>query len=448
MDSVNRIFAYLKQCPARAIVYQGKKGLSLNGYVDSDFAGCEDSRKSTTGWVFTMAGGPVSWKSQRQKTVATSTLDAEYVAAAEAAKEAVWIRNFVNDLKIPGIHVGEVPLHIDCNSALKLTRNPEFHAKSKHIDVKHHFVREKVESGEINTKRVGTKDNIADVLTKALARPLHDDLVERLGMTGRGPITLGKIVNLAKRVRNTDEENPQTSGDEDNESLGLIDGDTEDRHLKLVRFRDGQQRKRVRDEREEEIQNQLRETVARLRRTAQEAPAETDSGSRVSNEEIEDDSEASEHGQESKLVLQEFDPTTGKWEEALPRPGHSNWRDRERRESETPTHASPINELTGVIQIDDSDDKEVLVENSDIAHRVSQETDDFGDLEEDPEVLRSMVELAEGEEAKRLGSNGAQDTDEFGDVEDDSDFVRSMIDLTQKEEKKLQASGNDVRSTR
>ena len=86
--------------------------------------------------MFTLAGGPVSWSSQRQKTVATSTMDAEYIASAEAAKEAVWIRNLVNDLRIPGIHIDTVPLYIDSNSALKLTRNPELHNKSKHIDVK------------------------------------------------------------------------------------------------------------------------------------------------------------------------------------------------------------------------------------------------------------------------------------------------------------------------
>jgi hypothetical protein len=117
MDAVDRIFAYLKGDPGKGIVYSDKHGLQLMGFVDSDFAGCEDSRKSTTGWVFTLAGGPVSWSSQRQKTVATSTMDAEYIACAEAAKEAMWIRNFINDLRIPGIYIETVPLYIDNNSA-------------------------------------------------------------------------------------------------------------------------------------------------------------------------------------------------------------------------------------------------------------------------------------------------------------------------------------------
>ncbi|OQE10054.1 hypothetical protein PENFLA_c097G07305 [Penicillium flavigenum] len=115
-------------------------------------------------------------------------MDAEYVACAEAAKEAMWIRNFINDLRIPGVQIDTVPLYIDNNSALKLTRNPEFHSRSKHIYVKHHFVREKVEEGLIDTQRVNTKDNLADVFTKALPRSTHEDLVERLNLHSGGGI--------------------------------------------------------------------------------------------------------------------------------------------------------------------------------------------------------------------------------------------------------------------
>jgi hypothetical protein len=98
----------------------------------------------------------------------------------------VWIRNFINDPRIPGVHIDTVPLYIDNNSALKLTRNPEFHSRSKHIDVKHHFIREKVEEGVINTHRVDTTDNLADVFTKALPKPMHEDLVQRLNLLSGG----------------------------------------------------------------------------------------------------------------------------------------------------------------------------------------------------------------------------------------------------------------------
>lgn len=78
-------------------------------------------------------------------------MDAEYIACAEAAKEAIWIRNFINDIRIPGEYIDTVPLYIDNDAALKLTRNPEFHSRAKHIDVKHNFIRAKVEKGLIDT---------------------------------------------------------------------------------------------------------------------------------------------------------------------------------------------------------------------------------------------------------------------------------------------------------
>ena len=112
-----------------------------------------------------------------------STCEAEYIAAAEAAKEAVWLKNMINDLGLPGIHVDKVPLFIDNNSALKTTRNPEFHARMKHIAVRHHFIRERVEAGDIDTIRVATKDNLADIFTKGLLRPTFEDLRDRMGMT-------------------------------------------------------------------------------------------------------------------------------------------------------------------------------------------------------------------------------------------------------------------------
>jgi hypothetical protein len=118
--------------------------------------------------------------------VATLTIDIEYITGTEAVKEAVWIRNFINDLRIPGVHINIVPLYIDNNSALKLTRNPEFYSRSKHIDIKHHFIHKKVEEGVINTKRIGITDNLANVFTKALVKPIYKDLVYQLNLLSGG----------------------------------------------------------------------------------------------------------------------------------------------------------------------------------------------------------------------------------------------------------------------
>jgi hypothetical protein len=115
-------------------------------------------------------------------------MDIEYIAGAEAAKEAVWIRNFINNLRIPGVHIDTVPLYINNNSALKLTRNPEFHSRSKYINIKHHFIREKVNEGVINTQRVDTKDNLADVFTKALPKHTHENLVNHLNLLSGGDV--------------------------------------------------------------------------------------------------------------------------------------------------------------------------------------------------------------------------------------------------------------------
>jgi hypothetical protein len=169
-DALHTLFEYLQGAADFGIKYRRGK-TDIVGFSDSDFGGCVDTRRSTTGWIFMFGGAPVSWCSQRQKTVSLSTAEAEYIAASECAKEAIWIRGFVNDLPIPEIHVERLPIYMDNDTARKLTRNPEMHNRTKYIEIRHHFVRERVtETMELETLRVDTKDNLADILTKPLAR--------------------------------------------------------------------------------------------------------------------------------------------------------------------------------------------------------------------------------------------------------------------------------------
>ncbi|SCN96432.1 uncharacterized protein FFFS_02244 [Fusarium fujikuroi] len=181
-EALNEIFAYLKRTAKTGFRYRkGDGSLNLVGFADSDFGGCLDSRRSTTGWIFLLGNAPISWSSQRQKTVALSTTDAEYVAASEAAKEAIWIRGFVNNLQLlPNLEA--VTLYVDNEGARKLSRNPEFHNRTKYIDIRHHFIRERVESGELDTQRVDTLYNIADLLTKPLGRVRLQQLTAMMGM--------------------------------------------------------------------------------------------------------------------------------------------------------------------------------------------------------------------------------------------------------------------------
>jgi ribonuclease HI len=135
------------------------------GYVDSDYAGDLDKRRSTTGYVFTMAGGSVSWRSTLQSTVALSTTEAEYMAVTEAIKEAIWLHGLVADL---GIEQERVTVYCDSQSAIHLAKNQVHHSRTKHIDVRFHFIREILKEGDILLQKIGTADNPADMMTKVI----------------------------------------------------------------------------------------------------------------------------------------------------------------------------------------------------------------------------------------------------------------------------------------
>ncbi|CAK1579062.1 unnamed protein product [Parnassius mnemosyne] len=164
VNAVKRIVRYLINTKDLCIKYGESDGLI--GYSDSDYASDVDTRKSTTGYIFMMNGGPITWSSQKQKTIALSTTEAEFVAACEAAKEMIWLRQLMLDL---GENCKCVTMFIDNQSAIKLINNPVYHKRTKHIDVKYYFIREKVELGMIKINYVPSKDQLADILTKALS---------------------------------------------------------------------------------------------------------------------------------------------------------------------------------------------------------------------------------------------------------------------------------------
>lgn len=165
------VLRYLAGTPSVGITYSsGSGGGDLVGWCDADFAGDLDTRKSTTGYVFTISGGAVSWSSKRQPTVATSTVEAEYMAASAAAREALWLKKLVAELGQP---VAAVPICCDNQGALSLLHNPVLSDRSKHIDVHHHFVRERVARGEVVFGWIPTREMTADVFTKPLSAEMH-----------------------------------------------------------------------------------------------------------------------------------------------------------------------------------------------------------------------------------------------------------------------------------
>ena len=152
------------------------------GYSDADWGGDLDDRKSTSGYVFQISGGPVSWRSKKQTCVALSTAEAEYVALASATQEALWMRRLSAELS-GGPPEGAVTIFEDNQSAISMTKNPQFHGHSKHISIKYHFVRDQVSDKTIKVEHCPTAEMIADMLTKALHKDQFTKLRRMVGLT-------------------------------------------------------------------------------------------------------------------------------------------------------------------------------------------------------------------------------------------------------------------------
>jgi hypothetical protein len=160
--AVKWVLRYLRGTSDYCITYNSGREL-VCGYVDSDFAGDLDKRRSTSGYVFTLAGGAISWMSKLQNIVALSTTEAEYVAASHACKEAVWLKGLFGEF---GRIQDKVKLLCDSQSAIHLAKNPAYHSKTKHIPIKYHFVRQVIDEGGVSLEKVHTKENCADMFTK------------------------------------------------------------------------------------------------------------------------------------------------------------------------------------------------------------------------------------------------------------------------------------------
>ena len=161
--AVKWMFRYLRGTVGSGIMFAKQDQISVVGYVDADYAEGMDDRRSTTGYVFTLAGGPICWRSMVQPLVALSTTESEYMAVTEAAKEALWLKGLVKEL---GIDQGGVQLYCDSQSAIYLAKHQIYHARTKHIDVRFHKVRELIASGDLILEKVHTSENAADMLTK------------------------------------------------------------------------------------------------------------------------------------------------------------------------------------------------------------------------------------------------------------------------------------------
>ena len=176
--AAKRVLKYLKTTADYSIVFNGKHKQELQGFADASWASDLDSRRSTTGYVFFLHNSVVSWKSKRQPTVATSSTEAEYMALYSATQEAVWLRLLLSELGCTLETATKI--YEDNQGCIALAKNPVFHARTKHIDIKYHFLREKVEEGVIELEYMPTDKMVADGLTKSLGRIKHASFIKGL----------------------------------------------------------------------------------------------------------------------------------------------------------------------------------------------------------------------------------------------------------------------------
>lgn len=174
--AAKRVLRYLKGTINYCLTFQ-KSGLDIVAYADADYASNEVDRRSCTGFVFKLGNSTISWESRKQRTVALSSTEAEYMSLSDACKEALFLRKFL--FEIYGVQYS-ITLHNDNQSALKLCTNSMYHARTKHIDVRHHFIREIVDEGTVTLKYLPTDQMVADVLTKPLPKEKHDKFVSHL----------------------------------------------------------------------------------------------------------------------------------------------------------------------------------------------------------------------------------------------------------------------------
>ena len=183
LTAAKRILRYLKGTEDVGLKYQ-KSGKPLFGYSDADWAGNLDDRRSTSGNVFLMANAGISWLSKKQSTVALSTAESEYIALCMAAQEAVWLKRLFADLGV----VQESPICImeDNQGAIAMTKNPVGHARTKHIDIKYHYVRECVDKGHIDLQYCPSEDMLADIFTKPVPRQKFEKFRSEIGLSKCG----------------------------------------------------------------------------------------------------------------------------------------------------------------------------------------------------------------------------------------------------------------------
>jgi hypothetical protein len=165
-----------------ALCFRGNR-LRLEGYTDADWAGDMDERKSTSGYVFLLNGCAISWRSKKQTCVALSTMEAEFVACSAAVQEAVWLKRFFEHLGFSKNSGSPMTIHCDSQAAMAYVKDPKYHSKTKHIDIKYNFVRDIIARKKVNLQYIPTRNMLADPFTKPIPRDVFVDHIKSIGLS-------------------------------------------------------------------------------------------------------------------------------------------------------------------------------------------------------------------------------------------------------------------------
>ncbi|KAK8933820.1 hypothetical protein KSP39_PZI015242 [Platanthera zijinensis] len=194
LQAVERILRYLKTAPGHGLVYKPSSSpLSLSAYCNADYVGSLDDRRSTSGYCTYFGGHFITWRSKKQSIVARSSAEAEYCSMATVVSKLTWLEGLLDDL---GVKLSaSATLFCDSQTVIHIAKNPVFHERTKHIEVDCHFIREKVKLKKIELMHVPATEQVADILTKALPRPLYYQFLSKLGAYDLYAPACGRVLN-------------------------------------------------------------------------------------------------------------------------------------------------------------------------------------------------------------------------------------------------------------
>ena len=178
--AAKRILRYIKGTSDYGLIYKGNEVSKLVGFYDSDYAGDYDDRKSTSGYIFLLGSKPIAWNCSKQKVVALSSCEAEYISSTSAVCQGIWISRFMHELI--GESIEKFDICIDNKSATEISRNPVYHGRTKHIEFRYLFIRNCVEENKVMLQYVRTDDQLADLFTKPLGITKFIKFREKIGL--------------------------------------------------------------------------------------------------------------------------------------------------------------------------------------------------------------------------------------------------------------------------